>query len=61
MIVQISYNRFKNLAELLHGYIDMKIGWGILSADLMDIECNCNIPYKVKDECVYEGKCKKNV
>ena len=56
MRVRISYHRFNNLAELLKGDLAAKIGWGIFSNDLMDRECNCSLPSKVKGKCVYDGK-----
>ena len=52
MIVRMSYLRFNNLSGLLNGYLSAKIGRGILSADLMDRECNCSLPTKVNGECV---------
>ena len=55
--VRMSYHGFNNLAELLNGVLAAKIGQGIFSKDLMDRECNCSIPYKVKGKCVYEVKC----
>ena len=36
MRVKMSYHRFNNLAELLNRDLSAKIGWGILSKDLMD-------------------------
>ena len=53
----MSYHRFNNLAELLNGDLATIIGQGIFSKDLMDRECNCSLPSKVKGKCVYEGKC----
>ena len=53
----MSYHRFNNLAELINGDLAAKIGRGIFSKDLMDIECNCSLPSKVNGKCVYEGKC----
>ena len=44
----MSYHRFNNLSELLNGDLAAKIGREILSADLMDRECNCSLPSKVK-------------
>ena len=52
----MSYHRFNNLAELINKDHAAKIGRGILSRYLMDIECNCSLPYKVNGKCVYEGK-----
>ena len=54
----MSYNRYNNLAELLNGDLATKIGRGIFSNDLMDIECNCSLPSKLNGKCVYEGKCR---
>ena len=54
----MSYHRFNNLAELLNGDLATKIGRGIFSKDLMDRECNCFLPSKVKGKCVYKGKCR---
>ena len=54
----MSYYIFNNLAELLNGDLAAKIGRGIFSKDLMDRECNCYLPSKVKGKCVYEGKCR---
>ena len=56
MIVQISYHRFNNLAELLHGDLAAKIGQVIFSKDLMDRKCNCSLPSNINGKCVYEGK-----
>ena len=56
--VRMSYHRFNNLAELLNGDLATKIGRGIFSKDLMDRECNCSLPSKVKGKCVYKGKCR---
>ena len=42
--VIMSYHRFNNLAELLNGDLAAKIGRGIFSKDLIDIECNCSLP-----------------
>ena len=55
--VRMSYHRFNNLAELLNGDLAAKIERGIFSKDLMDRECNCSLPSKVNEKCVYEGKC----
>ena len=55
--VRMSYHRFNNLAGLLNGYITAKIGRGIFSKYLKDIECNRSLPSKVNRKCVYEGKC----
>ena len=52
----MSYCIFNNLAKLINGGLDTKIGQGILSVDLMDRECNCYIPYNFSGECFYEGK-----
>ena len=52
----MSYHGFNNLAELLNRDLAAKIGRGILSKYLMDIECNCSLPSKVNRKCVYEGK-----
>ena len=60
MRVQMSYHIFNNISELINGYLAAKIGQGILSADLIDRECNCYLPYMVNSECVYEGKPPKN-
>ena len=57
LILQISYHRFKNLAELLKGDLATKIGRGIFSKDLIDRKCNCSLPSKVNGKCAYEGKC----
>ena len=52
----MSYHRFNNLAELLDRYLAVKIGRGIFSKDLMDIECNCSLQSKGNRKFVYEGK-----
>ena len=52
----MSYHRFNNLVELLNGDLTTKIGRGIFSKDLMDRECNCSLPSKVKIKFVYECK-----
>ena len=52
----MSYHRFNNLAKLLNRDLAEKIGQVILSAELIDIECNCSIPSKVNGECVYKVK-----
>ena len=57
----MSYHIFNNLAKFLNADLTAKIGQGILSVDLMDGECNFNLPSKVNVDCVYEGKCRKNV
>ena len=54
----MSYHRYHNLAELLNGDLATKIGRGIFSKYLMDIECNCSLPSKVNGKCVYKGKCR---
>ena len=56
LIVQMSYHRFNNLAELLNGDLAAKIGRGIFSKDLMDRKCNCSLPYKFNGKCVYKNK-----
>ena len=56
--VQMSYHRFNNLAELINGHLDAKIGRGIFSKDLMDREFNFSLPSKVNGRFVYEGKCR---
>ena len=53
--VRISYHVFNKLAELINGDLAAKIERGILSKYLMDIECNCSLPYKVNGNCVHEG------
>ena len=50
------YHRFNNLSELLKGYLAAKIGRVIISKDLMVRECNCSLPSKVNEKCVYGGK-----
>ena len=57
MIIIISYYIFNNLAELPNRDFATKIGWVIFSKHIMDRECNCSLPSKVKIICVYEGKC----
>ena len=47
MIVQMSYHIFNDLAELINRDLTAKIGWGILSCDLMQVECNCSHPSNV--------------
>ena len=42
------YHRYNKLAELLNGDLTAKIRRGILSQDLMDRECNCSLPSKVR-------------
>ena len=54
--VQISYHKFNNLYELLNRDLAAKTRRGIISIDLMYRSCNCSLPSKVIDECVYEGK-----
>ena len=56
MRVRISYHIFDNLSKLINGYLSAKIGWVILSQDLMDIECKGSPPSKVNRKCVYEDK-----
>ena len=51
------YCGFNFLDKLLNGDLAAKIGQGILSKYLIDIEFNCSLPYKVNINCVYEGKC----
>ena len=46
--VRMSYHRYNNLAELFNGDLAAKIGRGIFSKDLLDRECNCSLPSKVK-------------
>ena len=48
----MSYHGFNNLSDLLNRDMAAKIGWGILSVDLMIIECNCSLPSKVDGEFV---------
>ena len=57
MRVQMFYCGFNFLDKLLNGDLAAKIGQGILSKYLIDIEFNCSLPYKVNINCVYEGKC----
>ena len=52
----MSYHRFNHLKEWLNGEIFVKIGQGIFSKYLTDIECNCSLSSKVNRICVYEGK-----
>ena len=52
--VQISYDRFNNLPELLNRDITTIIGWGILPCDLM--YGDCSLPPKGNVKCVYKGK-----
>ena len=58
LILQMSYHRFNNLAELLNGDLAAKIRRGIFSRDLMDRECTCSLPSKVNRKCAYKGKCR---
>ena len=53
----MSYHRFNNLAELLNGDLNGKIGRGIFSKYLMKKKCNCYLPSKVNGKCVYKCKC----
>ena len=55
--VRISYHRLNNLAELLNGDLAAKLGRGIFPKYLMDRECNCSLPSKSNEKCVYKGKC----
>ena len=54
----MSYPVFNNLSELINGDLAAKIGRGILSKYLLDRECNCSLPSKVNEKCVYEVKCR---
>ena len=55
----MSYHIFNNVSRLLNGDLVTKIGQGILSRDLMDIECNCSLPSKVNGKLLYKGKCRR--
>ena len=55
--VGISYHIFDNLAELLNRDLATKIGQGILSKYLIYRKCNCSLPFKFNEKCVYEDKC----
>ena len=52
----MSYHIFNNVSRFLNGDLAAKIGRGILSRDLMDIECNCSLPSKVNGKLFYKGK-----
>ena len=54
----MSHHIFNNLAKLLDGDLAAKIGWGILSQDLMDRECNCPLQSKVNVKSVYKDRCR---
>ena len=58
LIVWMSYHRFNNLAGLFNRDLVAKIGRGIISKDLMDIECNYSFSYKVNGKCVCGVKCR---
>ena len=55
MRVRMSYHIFNDLSKLLNGDLATKIGWVILSIELIDIECNCYLKSKFNIECVYKG------
>ena len=57
--LQMSYYGFNNLSELLTGHLDAKIGWGILSCDLIYIEYKISLPYNINGKCVYKVKYQK--
>ena len=56
--VRMSYHRFPNLGEVLHGDMIGKLRKGIGSKDFLDREYNCSSSTKVKGECAYEGDCR---
>ena len=55
--VQMYYQRFNNIVELLNGDLAAKIRQGIFSKDLMDRKYNSSFPSKVNGKFVYKGKC----
>ena len=57
----MSHHRFNTLAKFLNGDLAAKTGRGVLSHDVMYIECNCYLPSKVNGKGVYEGKYRRNV
>ena len=50
------YHIFNNLAELINGDLNKKIGQGIISCDLMYREYKCSLPSNFNRKYVYEGK-----
>ena len=58
--VYMSYGRFIDLYELIHGYLTIKMGEIILSHDFTDISCTCSTLYSVNSCCAFEGKFHKN-
>ena len=53
MRVQMSYHKLNNLAVLINVDLAVKIGQGILSTNLMDIDFYCYLTFKVNGHCVY--------
>ena len=58
--VKIFYYRLIHLAVMFDGDLTVKIGWGVHSHDLMEIERNCLGPYKVNSKFLYEGTIYRN-
>ena len=56
----MSYHLFANLLELINVYFATKIGQGIISLDLMVIECNLSDTSKVKGFYVLKSNLSKN-
>ena len=61
MRVWIFYHIFNNLDEQINGDPVVKIGRGILSCDIMYINCNYSITSKVNGIFVYKGKLRLNI
>ena len=59
LILRTSYHIFNNLAKFLNGYFAAKIGWGVLSRDLMDRECNSYLTSNINGNHAYEVKCRR--
>ena len=59
MRVQMYYHRFNDLSKLLNRDLAAKIGWVILSIDLMDRESNCSLTSKFSIKCFYKDKYQK--
>ena len=57
--MQMSYNRFPNLGELLQGDLVSKTRRNLASKAFLDRECNCNTSTKVKGRCTYGGECQR--
>ena len=55
----MSYHRFTNLHELLHGDLSRKVNKGVISKDFENKSCNCNTSSTSSGMCTYKGMCRQ--